>query len=458
MNPRTAIVALVFFATSASAQTLVVSPRYIDFGEIKMGAQATTPVTIRNLGAAAANLAGGGFSGASAFSALGGTCSGGVVPAGGSCTINYHFRPTTASDAFTAQTMLQVTGNGEVLNANLAFRGAGGEALVQVFPRRIDFGEELIGQSVAVPVTITNTHSTAVNFAGGGISGFFSATGNCPPNLAPGASCQFIYSFTPGQVAPATGNTLIFVGASSPALGQNFSIELSGRGRTTPGAVHTAPVQLDFGAIKVGASVQSLVAHSNRTGASMLRAGGGFSDNDNAFFGFGSSQPGCGAGAMPAASTCSTIYGFLPRERRPHQASTFVEYSQSPAFFQAQSFSFTGTGVGTLARISPTEVDFGDIDASVMVTVPVVVLNTSPVPLTSILGGNVSAPFSRTSTCGSTLAAGASCTLTYRFQPLQDGNFAATTFLSYQANGAQETTQIVLAGTSGSAIFINGFE
>ena len=91
------------------------------------------------------------------------------------------------------------------------------------------------------------------------------------------------------------------------------------------------------------------------------------------------------------------------------------------------------------------------------VTAPVTVLNQNPFALN--VGGNVTGPLSHTSTCGSTLADGASCVLTCRFIPQIEGDAMATTILSYtNSTGTQETVEIVLSGVGAMNIFANGFE
>lgn len=450
-------VALTLGVSAVHAQVAIVSPTYIDFGEVKMGALVSAPVELRNLTASPLSIAGGGVSGGPGLSSNGGTCTN-PIPANGSCAFNYTFQPRSATETVVGTTSIFLSGGGQSLSTRIDVRGTGGESLVQVTPRIIDFGEELIGETVTVPVFVTNTHSATVQFAGGGIGAPFGGGTSCGGGLPPGATCQFNYRFTPAQINEAVGSTSFSASATSPALSQGYSIQLRGRGRTTAGRYHVAPVALDFGDIKIGTQVESLVTSKNRTASTMTRAGGGFNDNDNAFSSFGSSVPACGGGALPPAVSCSSTYLFLPRERRGHLANTRIGYSQLPNFYEEVPLEFTGNGVGTLARVSPVDFDFGDIGQGTFVTVPVRILNTSPVTLTNFLGGNVTGAFSRTSTCGTTLTVGASCTLTYRFQPGSADNFMATTFLSYQGNGAVETTQITLSGTSGSAIFVDGFD
>ena len=455
---RTALGAAFLLALPATqAQIAIVSPSYIDFGEIKMGARVTARVEVRNLSAVPLNLTGGGIYSATGFTSAGGSCNG-PVPAHTACMLTYRFQPHSATDTVEDSVSLVVSAGGESLSTLISMRGTGGESLVQVTPRSIDFGEEFIGETVTVPVAVTNTHTGTVFFSGGAIGGAFDATTNCGGGLAPGATCQFFYQFTPSQINAIDGNTSFSVSATSPAMSQDYSITLRGRGRTVAGRYQVAPVAMDFGEIKIGTQVLSLVTSINRTASAMTLAGGGLTVPDNAFSSTGSTVPACTGGVLPPAMACSTNFRFLPRERRQHLGSTKVAFSQVPNFYEEVPLTFTGTGVGTLARVSPVDVDFGDISQATMVTVPVTILNTSPVTLTNFLGGNVTGAFSRTSTCGTSLAAGASCTITYRFQPGFADNYMATTFLSYQGNGAVETTQITLSGTSGSAIFIDGFD
>lgn len=451
---------LLFWLSVGQAQIALVSPSYIDFGEIKMGAQVTVPVLLRNLTATPLELGGGGFNTTNGFSSNSGTCTGTTIPAHGSCAFTFIFRPLSATQTVENATFIHFSGGGESMLAPIAVRGTGGESLVQVTPRSIDFGEELIGEMVTVPVTITNTHSAMVQSIGGGIGPPFSATTSCGSGIAAGASCHYFYSFIPGQVNEVVGNTSISFTEVGTDLSHNFiSIQLRGRGRTTAGPVHVTPVALDFGDIKIGSAVQATVFSTNRTASTMTQGGGGFNDDDNAFSTVSIVPvPGCNAGLQPPQVACSTVYGFLPRERRGHAASTHFGFSQPPDFYQVVPLSFSGNGVGTLARISPVAVDFGDIPPGILVSVPVTIRNTSPVTLSNFLGGNVTGAFSRTTTCGTSLAAGASCTINYRFQSWQAGHFQATTIVSYQGNGAVETTQITLSGTSGSPIFMNGFE
>ena len=454
--PLLALIAM----SPAHAQLAYVGPAFIDFGPVKMGATVTASVTVLNQNPFPLNLAGGGFNVSNGFSSMGGTC-GAVLAANSSCTITYTFRPRSPTATVENSTMILVSSGDQFQQALLSFRGTGNEPLVQVTPRFIDFGEELIGETVSKSVTITNTHSETLNIAGGGIDGAFDAstgTPSCNPGIAPGASCRIDYFFTPGQIAEVNGATTIQ--ASAAGIIDSYSIELRGRGRSTAGAALITPVVIDFGEIKVGEEVEHRVFATNRTHTALTLGGGGFGPNDG-FNAVSGGDPGCTGGAFPAGATCSIRYFFVPRLAEGHAVSTAVQVFSNDVFVH-QPLSFSGTGVGTLARLSPVEIDFGNVRVGAqgsLISVPVTLLNTSRHTLTNILGGNVTGPFSRTSTCGSTLAVGASCVLTYQFIPQIEGDAMATTILSYtNSTGTQETVEIVLSGVGAINIFANGFE
>lgn len=443
-------------APPARAEFVVVSPLVVDFGEVKMGAEVLLPITVRNPNNFPLEWAGGGMVGSNAFTHVsGGNCSN-PIPANSTCTMNRRFQPRSVGQPLQATTVFAFSGNGQYREVRVWLHGVGGESLVRIWPRIIDFGDELIGATVSVPVTVTNTHSGTITWAGGGIGAPFSVSNQCGNSLAPGQSCQWIYHFTPGQVAEVQRTTTLGAVASNPEMSEYYQLTFRGRGRTSAGSVQTTPVRLDFGPVKIGSTVSSQVLQSNRTNQQMIRSGGGFND-DLAFWAQNTSLPGCGGGMLPPASTCAINHGFSPLALGVVEAETSIAYS-SPDFYQAVPLHFSGRGVGTLARVSPVEIDFGDLPSGQQITVPVTLTNTSPEPLTSILGGASLGVFTSTSTCGSTLAPGASCTLSYRFQPHFPGSYLATPFLSYQSDGLSETVQIVLTGSNGTAIFINGFD
>jgi hypothetical protein len=73
-------------------------------------------------------------------------------------------------------------------------------------------------------------------------------------------------------------------------------------------------------------------------------------------------------------------------------------------------------------------------------------LGTTSLSFTSIvLGGTNAGDFAQTNTCGSSLAAGASCTITVTFTPKAKGGRSA--FVSIADNGGGSPQKISVSGT-----------
>ena len=84
--------------------------------------------------------------------------------------------------------------------------------------------------SATQSVTITNTGSELLtDFAGDAPGAPFGAAQNCAGGVAPGASCQFQYTFSPTEEGLATATSTVFTNTGM------FSIELEGQGPDGPG-------------------------------------------------------------------------------------------------------------------------------------------------------------------------------------------------------------------------------
>ncbi len=452
-----------------------VGPVAVDFGAIKMGATVSVPVTMTNLTAGAINIAGGGLSGAPAFHSSGGNCGGAMIPAGGSCYFTYAFTPTDSSGTpLTAATSILLTAGSVSAYYPLSFSGRGSESLVQVTPVSIDFGNTFIGQTVSVPVTITNTHSATVSLSGGGISGnpaFSSSGGSCgtiaymPP---PGTSCYFTYSFTPSAAGATQSTTGVGFSTTNPInLYQSTPIALKGTGVSTLPSPNVAvwPVTLNYGPIKVGHSVNAAVSYKNNAAVSVSTAGGGFNDSQGGTFAaVGGGGSGCGGSTITSGLTCSVIYYFQPHLAQAYTNSTSIEFYIPNGSSMFVPIAVSGTGVGDLAQISPQTINLGDIAFGTQASVPVTIKNTSDAPLTNFTGGGVNWPFTSNNTCGASLAVGSSCSYTYSFYAPDATNslkasYSAMTLLAFtNSTGIEPIIQIQLNVRVGDRIFGDGFE
>lgn len=451
-------------AQSGAAPLANVGPVFIDFGTINFGVRKTTPVTFRNLTTSVMTLAGGGVNAAgiqAGFSSSTGTC-GSTLAAGASCHFDYSFRPVNNSGGeLTGVTGIEVISAGRSQHFSLSFLGRGKGDLVVMRPRNMDFGNWLIGETAVVPVIITNLQSSAVSFAGGGFNtsnGFGASGGTCGGGLAAGASCQFNYTFTPGQNGLLQNATVIDVTTAAPALAQSFPLSFSGTGVSSVGVVTIAPITIDFGNVKIGSRVAAPISFSNIGAVPIEWGGGGVSSNTfaGAFLG----GAGCGSGTAAVGSSCTLEYSMRPNMLGQDSASTGMTFSR-PGASQSETFQLSGIGIGELAQVSPVEFDFGEVAIGTTQSAAVTILNDGDLPLTGFVGGGVAFPFSQTNNCNGSLAPGATCTFNYQFSAgiSSIGPQQTLTLVSFtNVSGLQPTKEIRMRATGVDRVFRNGFE
>ena len=420
---------------------LLVNQHALDFGLVTVGTDATTqPVTVANVGGATLSITdiadpGGEFTMTS-------SCGATLAP-GASCTVDYGFSPTTSGPVSAGSA---ITTDGGSVTVALEGEGQGDPFPLSVSPTSLDFGEVPVGMAaVSQDVVVTNTTGASVDFemAGGGIStdGFSGSTscGGSPKTLVAGASCTVTYTWTPVATGAVSGSTsfqvTIWSGGSPTSAAETVPVSLSGTG-TFPLSV--SPTSLDFGEVPVGvAAVSQDVVVTNTTGASVdfEMAGGGISTD-----GFsGSTSCGGSPKMLVAGASCTVTYTWTPVATGAVSGSTSFQvtiWSGGSPTSAAKTVPVSLSGTGTFPlSVSPTSLDFGDIvTGTPAVPQQVVVTNTTGASVDfEMAGGGISTDgFSGSTSCGGspkTLAAGASCTVTYTWTPEATGVVSGSTSL-----------------------------
>jgi hypothetical protein len=448
--------------------TYTITPARIDFGAVRVGQSATVPVVVRNisraafdpdisiLGSAAQLLA-------SPFSASDGTCTS-TLAIGASCTMNVSFRPrrgggVAASGAAGVNTPL--IGSITISLGTIDLQGVGEGRLVDLAPTAIDFGTQATGTTTTVGISISNPTASRLRVSGGALTstaGFAGPVSGCGSTLDAGASCTISYRFVPAVPGAFESSTRLRFEQDSgillPAFSDSFDIYLSGIGTNVAQATSTRPVALDFGAVQVGRSATLLVTTQNVSAANVSVTGGTFPPADTAW----QRGPACTSPTAPGAS-CLLDFSFLPRETVDYAINTALTITQGAQSRQV-SLSLNGQGTGTLARVSPERIDLGRVPVGGSNSAQVTITNTSEVTLT--ITRSLATPFGVSGACGSTLAPGASCVLTYRL----DGDAAligaqaadARISLENVAGGYLQQATVVLTGEVVDAVFADGFE
>jgi len=397
------------------------------------GTSAGIAVTVTNVSASTQVVAiAGGAPGDANFGGVT-NCSGATLAAGASCTVTYTFTPQTsgphsASTSFTA--------NGES-SGTISLSGTATPGF-SIAPTTLAFPATVVGDASAVKnVVVTNLASSpqVLTLAGGAPGDAnFSAVTNCSgATLASGASCTVSYWFTPQTVGPHSASTSFTVNGQSSG-----AISLSG---TATLGFSISPTTLAFPTTVVGDTSPGInVVVTNLASSPQVVSMAGGAPGDANF----SAVQACSGVTLAAGASCNVTYSFEPQTVGPHSATTsFTINGQSSG-----TISLSGTATPGFS-IAPTTIAFPTTtvgNSSAGIDVVVTNLATSPQVLTMAGGAPGDPNFSAVQACsGVTLAAGASCVVTYTFVPQTAGAHFATT--SFTING-QSSGTISLSGTT----------
>ena len=151
----------------------------------------------------------------------------------------------------------------------------------------------------------------------------------------------------------------------------------------------------------------------------------------------------CGS-SVPAGESCTIKVAFKPSAKGVQTGTVTItdDAANSP-----QTIALTGTG--TVVQVSPSALDFGDQTVGTTSDPQTATITNTGSAELRIFGVGISGPnwgdFAETSTCGSRLAAGGSCTIDVTFTPGAEGDRHAS--LKIVDDGGASPQAVPLAGT-----------
>ena len=201
-----------------------------------------------------------------------------------------------------------------------------------------------------------------------------------------------------------------------------------------------SPTTLTFATQLVGttSAVQSVTLNNYGTAAVGITSVG-FTGTDPGDF---SQTKTCGSSVAPGAS-CTISITFKPAQSGSRTAMLSIT-DNSPG--SPQNVSLTGTG--TAVELNPATLSFGVVQVGQSKNLSTTLTNAGSTTLnfSSITAtGSDTDEFSQTSTCGSSLGAGKTCTITATFTPKEAGGDSAK--VSISDNGGSSPQQLALSGT-----------
>ena len=411
------------------APIATVTPASLTFGTIAAGTTAASQLaTLKNTGSATLNISSIALSGDAVFAQTN-TC-GATLAANASCTVTVTYSPAVVGANTGTLTLTDNSLDG--VTQTLALTGTGAVPMVTLTPGTHDFGSVYQTYTATQIFTLTNpgpltNHLSVIRLAPEATNSY-SYTTTCGPTLAPATSCAFTIAFKP------TAGGVISTSLTVTGSAGTETASLTGTGvALTP---TLTPASYDFGSFT--ASQVFTFANTGSVGFSIdsiqLAA-----EASNSY----SYVTTCGA-TIAANASCTVTVTFKPGTSGPVATTLSIVDAAG-----TQTASLTGTGVPLTATLTPASFDFGNASASVSAFNIFTLKNTSSVSYsigTIQLAAEATHSYSSTNTCGATLAAGASCTVTVTFKPGAQGTIG--TILTIKDAAGTQTSTITGAGVS----------
>jgi hypothetical protein len=382
-----------------------------------------------------------------------------TLAAGATCTLSVSLAPAT-NGPLTGT--LQITGkptSGAPIQSLAYLLGYGqGSGLLTITGAGSPFnmGNVTSGQSTEQSITLTNSGTGPLTVRRIVTQPPFFATSTCGATLAAKTNCSVTLTYAPiYQLAPGSSDSAIrqdtgLLAIESDAASSPDTIALAGMATAIAtaqpstssliGSYTLSTSALTFSSTQVGNASDAQSLTLTNSGTTTLHIGSIVAPPDFA------ATSSC-ATLLPAA-TCTLSMQFTPGEQSSQQLRTGELEIRSDSNDTLEFITLLGGSTPSTLTLTPTALDFGDVDTGQSNQLPVTVTNTSNAAIT--FGGiTITGAFTATSgTCpapGAQLAAGAQCALTVTFAPSSAG--AQTGTLSLASSATQFPLNVSLSGT-----------
>jgi hypothetical protein len=310
---------------------------------------------------------------------------------------------------------------------------------VQLTPTSLSFGVEPVGVASSVQaINVANTGGSSLSITSISVTGTngtdFIQTNTCGTSVGAGGTCSISVTFKPAAAGPRSAAITLQDGVGTQ------TVSLDGIGQAP---LDFLPTSMAFGNQALGStSTTRIVTLTNNTGVSVNFLSIAVTGANAADFVLLSST--CGQ-TLAWNSSCTVSLAFAPVATGTRMASLNIA---DDATNNPQSVALSGSGILPLtvtASISFGSQKIGTTSQSKSVTIK----NNLPSTLTFStfsFGGTNPGDFRQSATtCGSTLAAGASCTVSIVFSPMATGSRSAV--FNVADNAITSPQSVALTGT-----------
>jgi hypothetical protein len=308
------------------------------------------------------------------------------------------------------------------------------QSTVTLLPTSLTFASQVIGTvSPQQTVTLSNSGTAAVKISNATVGLNFIQSNNCGTTLAAGSSCTFNISFDPAY----TGSTSATLTVTDNVKGSPQKVSLTGTGALS--AVTLNPSSLLFAKQAVGttSAVKTVVLKNSGTGSlkfSGITASGDFGQTNDCGF------------SLAAGASCTISVTFTPSAiwSRTGYVTITDGNADSP-----QLLPLAGAGTGNAsASLSAGSLNFGSVTVNSLSSTKTVTLTNKGSDVLAINSLVATGDYSQTNTCGTTLAAGANCTITLTFTPSATGTRSGDLTLNATDSAILHTVTLTGSGTA----------
>jgi hypothetical protein len=435
----------------ANSPGIAFGPGALTFGDQGLGlTSAVQSVRLTAAGSQPLNVSSVTPSGDFALATTATSCpySGGTVPSASTCTLDVTFTPTALG---TRTGSLSVEDNASGSPQTVPLSGTGIDVpAATLSPTSLSFGSQAFRTtSTAEQVILTSSGTANLGFSSitfvGTNPGDFAQTNNCPGSMAPGTKCTISVTFTPSVL----GGESATLDVNDSAAGSPQTVGLSGTGVAD---ATLAPASYNFAnvAIKTPSNPETFTLMNNESTALNISSIG-FTGANSADF---SQSSTCGTlpTSLAAGASCTLSVTFTPSVLGAESATLTVN-DNAPAPYNTLTSALSGAGVAD-ATLTPASYNFANVAIKTPSSAQIFTLQNNELTALNISSigftGANSGDFSQTGgTCGTlptSLAAGASCTLSVTFIPSVLGAESATLTVNDNAPAPYNTLTSALSG------------
>jgi hypothetical protein len=366
------------------------------------------------------------------------------VAAGSTCMISVTFAPTASGTLTGTLTVIDNSSSSPQTVSLTGTATSAGAPVVSLSTSNLLFGNQQLGvTSPPQNVTLTNMGGSPLSITGvamgGPDPGDFAQTNDCGTSVAVGSSCTFSVTLTP----LASGNLSATLNITDNAGGSPQHISLTGTGVGPMATLN--PTSLSFGNQNVGTTsgVKGILL-KNTGNATLTISSIAITGTNASDF---SQTNNCPSSLAPGA-LCNINVSFSPTAFGTRTATLNVSDN---ALNSPQTASLAGSGTSGSANVTltPNQLSFGNKPVgSTSAPLTTTLQNTGQAVLVIsniAISGTNRGDFTQTNDCGTSVAAGASCTFSVTFAPTASGNRSASLSITDNAGGSPQ--QVSLTGT-----------